>query len=516
MLVPKSEPSPNLPDFLQQDFIDEQDPADDLAELSFSAEDVSEASKKSLDFLAALAMPTVFRYFFPPIYIAVWEWLLETVHKTRDFSQLALGLPRGFAKSTVIKLFVLYCVLFTSRKFILVTSENQSKANNIISDVIDMLNEPNIIAAFGDWKLGIESDRLDLKKFGFRGRNITIMAGTVSAVRGINLKNERPDIMIFDDIQSRECSESQVQSETLEREMIGTAMKAKSPHGCMFLFVGNMYPTKFSILKKLKTNPNWVKFIVGGILASGESLWEELQPLEQLIKEFQNDLSMGKPQVFYAEVLNDENAALNNLVDLSNLPALPYHEGDIPNGNFIVIDPAGSKKKSNNTAIGYFEVYDAKPVLVDLVNEILSPGRTVYEALRLCLTYNCRLVAVESVAYQASLCYWAQHIMEQRQINGIEFVEVYPDGGAKNSRILKMLREYVAGEVFVKPNLQAEVHLEMMQFNPLKTDNTDNILDVLTYPYKIIREFGEFITSTTVIEMQDFDATEVPEFNSPF
>jgi len=39
---------------------------------------------------------------------------------------------------------------------------------------------------------------------------------------------------------------------------------------------------------------------------------------------------------------------------------------------------------------------------------------------------------------------------------------------------------------------------------------------VLTYPYKIIREFGEFITSTTVIEMQDFDATEVPEFNSPF
>lgn len=61
------------------------------------------------------------------------------------------------------------------------------------------------------------------------------MAGTVEVIRGISLKNERPDIMLFDDIQSRVVAESQVQSETLEREMTGTAMKAKSPHGCLFL-----------------------------------------------------------------------------------------------------------------------------------------------------------------------------------------------------------------------------------------------------------------------------------------
>jgi len=35
--------------------------------------------------------------------------------------------------------------------------------------------------------------------------------------------------MIFEDIQTRECADSKVESDKLERWMIGTAMKAKSP-----------------------------------------------------------------------------------------------------------------------------------------------------------------------------------------------------------------------------------------------------------------------------------------------
>jgi hypothetical protein len=267
-----------------------------------------------------------------------------------------------------MKLFILYCILFTDKRFILIICENSSKAVNILSDIADMLNEENIKKTFGDWRLGIETDRQELKKFGFRGRNIILLAvGADSGIRGITLKNERPDVMLFDDIQSRECADSQVQSEALERWMVGTAMKAKSPRGCLFLFTANMYPTKWSILRKLKSNPNWIKFIAGGILANGESLWEDLQPINQLMKEYENDLSMGKPEIFYAEVLNDETASSNNLIDLSKLPALPYEDGDIPAGNFIIIDPSSGKINSDAVAIGYFEVYIGYPVLRELV-----------------------------------------------------------------------------------------------------------------------------------------------------
>ena len=485
-------------------------PVDPVQQVAFNAQEVVDLSRTSLDFLAAIAMPLVYEYPYPPVFLAVWDWLKSYVHKTRDFSQLALGLPRGFGKTALMKLFILYCILFTDKRFILIICETTQKSVNILSDIVDMLGEENIKKTFGDWRLGIETDRQELKKFGYRGRNIILLAvGADSGIRGITLKNERPDVMLFDDIQSRECADSQVQSEALERWMVGTAMKAKSPRGCMFLFTANMYPTKWSILRKLKTNPNWIKFIAGGILATGESLWEELQPISQLMKEYENDLSMGRPEIFYAEVLNDETASSNNLIDLSRLPALPYEDGDIPAGNFIIIDPSSGKINSDSVAIGYFEVYDGYPVLRELINERLSPGDTIQSALTLALTHNCHLICSESVAYQSTLNYWFRFVCEQRQLYGIEFVEVYPGGHSKNSRILNMFKSMQAGEIFVDPTVRSEVYLQIMQFNPLRRDNTDDILDLLAYAPKVLEMYGEHVVMMNVLVNDDNAAIQL-------
>ena len=54
-----------------------------------------------------------------------------------------------------------------------------------------------------------------------------------------------------------------------------------------------------------------------------------------------------------------------------------------------------------------------------------------------------------------------------------------------------MLKAYQAGEFFVDPRCQTEVHLEITQFNPLKTDNVDNILDLLCYAPRVLEMYGE-------------------------
>ena len=485
-------------------------------ETAFQIDQVQESARNSLDFLAALATPDVYKYPFPTVYLSVWQWLLTYIHKSRDFSQLALGLPRGFAKTSLVKLFVLYCILFTSRKFIAVCAENQTKAVNIVSDIMDMLSESNIVKTFGSWKVGVETDRQDLKKFGFRGRNIIILAGTIETIRGINLKNFRPDVMVFDDIQSRTMAESQTVSEALEREMYGTAMKAKSPEGCLFIFIANMYPTKWSILRKLKTNSNWVKFIAGGILADGTSLWEDLQPISQLHKEFQNDLMSGHPEIFYAEVLNDENASTNNAIDISKIPSYPFQDTDIPGARFIVIDPSNDKATSDAVSIGYFEVHNAYPVLRKLVEGRLSPGDTIRESLKLALTYQVSIIAIESNAFQYSLLYWFNFITAQMGIQGIEPVEIYSGSSSKNSRILSMFLQLLRGEVYIHPDCVPAAYLQATQFNPLKRDNTDGILDLLTYAPKVLELYGHQLVSSNIIESQEYSRAEVLEFNAPF
>ncbi len=493
--------------------------ADPTKEVTASSLEIQEAAKSSLDFLASLAMPTIFVFLYPLVFQSVWKWLLEYTHRVRDFSQLALGLPRGFGKTTLIKIYILYCILFTKKKFILVISSSATLAENILADVIDMLEEPNIKKVFGDWKIGLEKDTQAIKKFGFRGRNIILAGlGAGTSLRGLNLKNERPDVMIFEDVQTRECADSQTQSDNLLRWMVGTAMKAKSPAGCLFIFVGNMYPTKYSILKQLKTNPTWIKFITGGILATGESLWEELQPLKQLQAEFSNDLAMGHPEIFYAEVLNDDTATANNLIDLSLLPTYPIQAGDISAGNFVIIDPATDKIGADAVSVGYFEVYDTKPVLRYLTEDRLSPGDTIRVALKYCMEHNCRVVGIESNSYQYSLHFWFNHICTQLGIQGIESVELYSGTLSKNSRILTMFKSYMAGEIYVHPECKAAAHLQISQFNPLKRDNTDGILDLLTYAPKMIDLYGEYVRSLGVIQAEDWSNIEMTDelASSPF
>ena len=145
---------------------------DPVVENSYNRQEVIVAAEADVNFLAGLAMPTVFKYFLPPVLLTVWSLIKAAAHKTRDFSQFAIGIPRGHAKTTLIKIYILYCILFTNKKFILVISATATLAENVIADVVDMLNEPNIKAIFGDWKLGCEKDTEALKKFGFRGNRL--------------------------------------------------------------------------------------------------------------------------------------------------------------------------------------------------------------------------------------------------------------------------------------------------------------------------------------------------------
>lgn len=490
-----------------------------ISEAALETQQVQELARTNLDFLAALTMPLIFRYCFPPVFKSIWAWLVSYIHRERDFSQLAIGLPRGFGKTMLIKLFIIYVILFTKRKFILIICGTQTKANNIIADISAMLCESNILKVFGDFRVGSITDRQELKRFGFRGRNIILMgAGAESDIRGITLENERPDLMVFDDIQTREDADSQVVSEKLETWMFGTAMKAKSPHGCLFIFIANMYPTKWSILRRLKSNPTWTKFIAGGILADGTSLWEELQPIKQLLQEYANDLAAGRPEVFFAEVLNDENASVNNFIDISKIPENPFTDENLHQGSYIIIDPATDKVNADAVSIGYFEVFDEKDVATEIIEGRLSPGETCEQAIKLALRRNCRLIVVESNAYQYVLGWLMKQTLYQYGIVGIEVAEIYSGATSKNSRILTMFKQLLAGEILLHPAIRALVCSQIIQFNPLKRDNVDGILDLLCYAPRVRQMYGEFIVSNLTLEAQEFHSLQVHDesVTSPF
>lgn len=520
----------------QADIAEQYDP---LVQANFDQAQVFELAEVSLDFLAALALPTVTEYPFPPLFLALWELVKGELHKSREFFKLALGLPRGFGKTSVVKLIVLYAILYTDKQFPLVFGATAGHAENITNDVCSILDEPNIIAVYGNWREGLTVDRKELKQFTFRGREIALGAlGQGGSVRGLNVKHKRPDLMVFDDIQSREDAESQLVSQQIEKWMIGTAMKAATHKGCTYLFIANMYPTPWSILKKLQKNTAWVKFVTGAILvgaatpakgtdlsrvtdithvtdslageallgaldSGGEgavignstysSLWEELKPLKQLVKEFEADLASGHPEIFHSEVLNDPEASVNTHIDIGMLPPYPWLEDEIGQGKFIVIDPANDNTNSDAVSIGLFELIQGVPVIKEIEDGRFSPGDTVQRALSMATRSGASLIVVEGTAYQASLAYWLNHYIQLLCLFGVQVMPMFPGRRSKNARILDMFKALMAGELYLHPKARAQACAQIVRFNPLKNQNVDGILDLLCYSTRIPIELPQFI-----------------------
>ncbi len=484
---------------------------------AFDRDEVIALAEIDLNFLAALAMPTTFVHMFPATHLTAWAILTSGERDTeQQFLQIALGIPRSHAKTTLIKLFVLWCVLYSKRKFILVTGSIIDRAIDILSDIADMLNEDNIRAVFGDWNISKDTDMKQLKKFSYRGRSIILAAmGSEGSVRGMNLKNQRPDVMIFDDIQTKECADSPVQSKSLEEWMVGTAMKAKSPSGCMFIFAGNMFATPHSILRKLKTNPSWIKFISGAILLDGTALWPELRSLKSLIDELNNDIAMGQAHIFFSEVMNDTDAGTNSQVDYSKFPDWPWHETDLPQGKFLIIDPSQGKQMDADVILRC-EVYDGKVGVRDVIEEQLSPSNLVRKALIEAITNNIFCIAVESMGYQFTLLHWFQVICDEYHIKGINFVPLYMNNHSKNSRIAAGIKSMQTREVILHPSIKSRVHRQIADWNPMKRDNVDDILDAIGNCTKVVAEYSFEIMSRTNVSIIDSTGAKVRENNSCF
>lgn len=490
--------------------------AGSLTTSAYNVQDIVSGCKNSLNFLAAVTLPTVFSCAFPPVLLAAWQLLTQVSFKYKDFSKIALGIPRGHGKTTLVKLFVLFLILFTKRRFILIVGSTATLSENILGDICSFLNEPNIKAVFGDWKLGVVMNRTDQKIFAYRGRKIILAAvGQGGSLRGINIDNQRPDTIIFEDIQTREDAESKLVSDGIETWMLGTAMKAKSPHGCLFIFCGNMYPGTNSILKKLKNQKSWIKFISGAILADGTALWEDLRSKKDLLEELDGDIEAGHPEIFFSEVLNDTEAGVNNRVDFAKIRKWPWGPSELPQGKFILVDPSLGIGK-DDTAIGYIEVYDGTPGLRRIAELQLSPGNIVRTAILWALTHGCRAIIFESTGFQASLLYWCEVISTELGITGLQYLPVQGGMNSKNMRISTGLKCLTAGEIDVHDDVRPALTVQIANWNPLKRDNSDGILDIVAYMPKIVEMYGNEIMTFSHLDLIEAQAAQVQESNHVF
>ena len=464
--------------------------------ISVDPADAYARGKVDINFFASLALPSVMVSPLPYFYVAVFRLITSrNIEQIGRILRFALGLPRGHAKTTFIKILITWLIAYDKIKFAVVMCATDPLANELVADVSDMLGSPNMEAVYGRWTDQLSTDSKELKKALYHDRNIILVAiGANSAIRGVNIKHQRPDLIFCDDAQTKECDDSPTESKKFKSRLVAN-FKIMNPHGDrLIIYVGNMY-SENCLLFQLKNNPKWISFVTGAILEDGQPLWPELHSLEELLDSYENDVSLDEADVWFAEVMNDPVSRTTSLID-GHIPKAPYlFETEVPDGVFMTIDPAGFRDISDDNVITVNYVYDGKGTVKEISAGIKDPETLIVEALKLALHHGASVIGIEDTAYQQTLLFWVNKYLKDWGITGIHVVPLKPKNRSKEQRIRLFVAEVIAGNYYIHPSCLAVWVWQAMKYKIGKKDNRDDILDAVAYALDIRNEYWHLVTN---------------------
>lgn len=491
-------------------------PSQELQESHVDAGEAYERGKVDINFFAALMLPAVMISPLPAFYVAIFRMLVNrTPEQMGRILRFALGLPRGHAKTTFIKILIAWFIAYDKIKFVAIVCATEPLAEELLADVSNILGSPNAEKIYGRWSDQLTTDTKGIKKALYHGSVIILVAkGAGSSIRGINVDNKRPDLIFCDDAQTKECDDSPTESAKFRKWLVAM-FKIEAPRGDrLIIYVGNMYSDR-CILYQLKTNSKWISLITGAILANGEPLWPELHSLEELYDSYLHDVELGEAEVWFAEVMNDPVAANVSLIN-GSIPDCPYDFNKaIADGVFITIDPAGFYDHSDDNVIATHYVFDGKGILRDISAGKKDPEELIKTALQKAIAHGASLIGVESVAYQQTLLFWFEKYVKLWKVTGIHIVPLKPKNRSKESRIRLFVAEVLSRNYYIHNDAKPVWLWQALKYKIGMPKNKDDILDAAAYGLDVRADYWHLVTNTFSTS-REIAEVELVEDNTPF
>ncbi len=497
------------------------------AEIELQHDQIRTYMREDLDYIATTLMPDEALYPFPPFYRQVWAMILAEFWQLtpEQIFRFALGLPRGHVKTNFLKILICYLVIHDyDINFLLVVCATEPLAENFLNDVHDMLKSPIVNELYGSWEASLSRNTMKVKISTFQSRPIILAAiGAGTSLRGLNLKRRRPQLIICDDVQTKENDDSDREREKLLLWLLGTLFKARSKvTKSAILYVGNMYSTD-CILYKFSQIPNWTSLITGAILADGTALWPALNSIEELREEYTHDAALGEASTWFAEIQNDPIGAAAGLLDPGeSIPKWQRQaEGyyDLYPIRFITVDPAGNTVDSDDNVVATHAVMEDESVsTLQIEAGKWSPGEVVKEIIKQVLDHKVPVVFIESNAYQGSLAYWLNLALDKLGIE-ITVIPMATGTASKFRRIKAFTKQWARAKwQFARQTDYNRVTFQLYAYKTTRTNNVDDILDVcaqailaLTKHYNEILEAAE---TRYVEEMEEYKNASVQSNNT--
>ena len=227
---------------------------------------------------------------------------------TSDSKRVAICAPRNHAKSTAIThAFLLASVLFRNARYVLIVSDTETQASNFLMDIkAELLENQDLMDHFAI-KRFIKDSVTDIMVEMYDGWKFRITAqGAEQKVRGKKWGNQRPDLVICDDLENDEMVESQERREKLRNWFFKALVPSLADDGRVIV-VGTILHLD-ALLYRLLKNKSWDNLFFKAHEAFDDFsnlLWPEKWSVERLRAERDEKINEGMPEVYSQEYLNN-------------------------------------------------------------------------------------------------------------------------------------------------------------------------------------------------------------------
>lgn len=342
------------------------------------------------------------------------------------FSEIML--PRGYSKTTLAGIgVVLYWILFQDKKFPVYVSETATHAEMQLGNVRRELEaNERILAVFG----ALAPDRQSsLKWTGDQLETLTgitvVARGRGGQIRGLNVRGQRPDCILLDDVEDRDSVKTEDQRFKARQWMYGDVIPAlpEMQENATMIALGTLLHPE-ALLMTLKNDPEWTSIIFGVRDKKGGLLWEANMDEKKIELKKQSFARAGQLPQYYLEYENTVRGADTQKFRPEFFIIQPEIRSNLE-VCAIALDPAISqshKADFSSLAIAGMNT-KGKIIVLDMWGKVgATPREQVDRYFELATKHDCTHHGVESIAYQAALI----HLLREEMFRKGRYFEIVP------------------------------------------------------------------------------------------
>jgi len=339
-------------------------------------------------------------------------------------AQIAIAAPRRHAKSTACTFtYLLACVVFRERDYVLLISDTVSQASQFLADIKKELADNDRLRSLFKIKEFTKDTEDDVIVLCEDGHMFRITArGSEQKLRGLKWNNKRPNLIMCDDLENDEIVMNKDRREKFKRWFYGALLPCMSKGGIIRIvgtilhedsFLNNLMPKHYDRWTRTSALKTWNEKKSAWLSLKYKAhnddftqlLWPQMYTKDTFIAMREDYIERGMPDVYSQEILNepiDESVAFFKRGDFQ---ALSKEDKEKTLHYYITADLAISKDEQADYSVFIIAGMDENRQIQirNVIRERMDGREIVDTILTLQNIYKPELFGIEEMQVSKSI-----------------------------------------------------------------------------------------------------------------